>query len=76
MRIKHLFSNVVVACLLYRDEGVSFPIQKGVEASRSSVRYFKHNDMADLERLLEEQAVEDKKVIIYLCVIILAPSIT
>ncbi|XP_067938177.1 serine palmitoyltransferase 1-like isoform X2 [Watersipora subatra] len=47
--------------VLFVDEGVCFPIQKGLEASRSSVRYFKHNDMADLERLLEEQAIEDQK---------------
>ncbi|TPX35481.1 hypothetical protein SmJEL517_g02098 [Synchytrium microbalum] len=36
------------------DEGVSFAIQKGVEISRSTVRYFKHNDMEDLARVLED----------------------
>lgn len=30
------------------------------------MKYFKHNDMHDLERLLEEQALEDKKVSIKL----------
>ena len=44
------------------DEGVCFPIQKGLVASRSKVIYFKHNDMQDLERLIEEQIKLDKKV--------------
>ena len=34
----------------------------GLLASRSKVKFFKHNDMADLERLLEEQAKDDQKV--------------
>jgi len=54
--------------IVCRDEGVCFPVQKGVEASRSCVKYFKHNDMSDLERLLKEQAAEDLKVII-ICII-------
>ena len=54
--LQHLFP----CC--HRDEGVCFSIQKGLEASRSSVKYFKHNDMEDLERLLQEQSMEDKKV--------------
>ncbi|KAI8644539.1 pyridoxal phosphate-dependent transferase [Parasitella parasitica] len=36
------------------DEGVSFAIQKGVQISRSIVKTFKHNDMEDLERVLNE----------------------
>lgn len=43
------------------DECVSFPIQKGIDASRSKVFYFKHNDVKDLERLLMEQDVIDRK---------------
>jgi len=43
------------------DEGVCFPIQKGLSASRSKIKYFKHNDMADLERQLEEQRKQDLK---------------
>ena len=49
-------------CTCYRDEGVHFAIQKGIQASRSKVLYFKHNDMDDLERLLLEQQRDDKKV--------------
>ncbi|XP_077980958.1 serine palmitoyltransferase 1-like [Glandiceps talaboti] len=47
--------------VIFCDAGVCFAIQMGVLASRSQVKFFKHNDMEDLERLLKEQAVEDKK---------------
>ncbi|KAI9291537.1 PLP-dependent transferase [Neoconidiobolus thromboides FSU 785] len=43
------------------DDGVNFSIQKGVQISRSNVRYFKHNDMEDLKRIMEEVRLEDKK---------------
>lgn len=43
------------------DQCVSFPIQKGIDASRSKTFYFKHNDMNDLERLLKEQDAIDRK---------------
>lgn len=46
----------------YSDKGVCFAIQKGVEASRSRVMWFDHNDMDDLERLLKEQQDKDRKV--------------
>ncbi|KAL7328685.1 serine palmitoyltransferase component [Mucor circinelloides] len=36
------------------DEGVSFAVQKGVQISRSIVKTFKHNDMEDLERVLND----------------------
>jgi hypothetical protein len=45
-----------------RDEAVKFSIQKGLQASRSVIHYFKHNDGSDLERLLHEQVQLDKKV--------------
>lgn len=38
----------------YSDAGVSFAIQKGVQISRSIIRTFKHNDMEDLERVLND----------------------
>ncbi|CAF1466335.1 unnamed protein product [Adineta steineri] len=47
--------------ILFVDEGVHYAIQKGVEASRSHVKWFRHNDINDLERLLAEQDVLDKK---------------
>lgn len=45
--------------MVYRDEGVNFAVQKGVQISRSNVRYFKHNDMQDLERVLDDIRVDD-----------------
>ena len=48
------------------DDGVCFAIQKGLVASRSKIKYFRHNDMSHLEQLLEEQLKLDKKVTIYL----------
>ena len=39
-----------------------FAIQKGVVASRSKVMWFEHNDMEDLEQLLNEQQDKDRKV--------------
>lgn len=43
------------------DEAVNFAIQKGLDASRSTIVYFKHNDAKDLERLLKEQEKSDLK---------------
>ena len=40
---------------------MNFAIQKGVSISRSNVHYFKHNDMRDLERVLEEVDQHVKK---------------
>jgi serine palmitoyltransferase len=45
--------------LLVVDEGVNYALQAGITLSRSEVRYFKHNDVADLTRVLEEVAAED-----------------
>ncbi|EMP38610.1 Serine palmitoyltransferase 1 [Chelonia mydas] len=47
--------------IVFVDEAACFAIQKGLQASRSNVKLFKHNDMADLERLLKEQEIEDQK---------------
>lgn len=45
--------------VIFCDEGVHFAIQKGLTASRSLVKFFKHNDVQDLEKLLQEQAEQD-----------------
>eukprot|EP00118_Oscarella_pearsei_P002334 m.10264 g.10264 ORF g.10264 m.10264 type:complete len:473 (+) comp22097_c0_seq2:29-1447(+) len=47
--------------IIFVDEGVHFAIQKGLQASRSTIRYFRHNDMGDLERLLNNQKEENMK---------------
>lgn len=52
---------IIFHITLYRDECVWFAIQKGLDASRSKICYFKHNDMNDLERQLLE-ASEKKEL--------------
>jgi len=47
--------------LLICDELCNFAIQKGAQISRSNVKFFKHNDMNDLEALLESIRINDKK---------------
>ncbi|KAK3848174.1 MAG: serine palmitoyltransferase [Linnemannia gamsii] len=39
--------------IIVADDGCNFAIQKGTQISRSNIKWFKHNDMADLERVLE-----------------------
>lgn len=41
------------------DDAVQFSIQKGVQISRSIVKWYKHNDMQDLKRVLEEIHMDD-----------------
>ncbi|OBS83150.1 hypothetical protein A6R68_22865 [Neotoma lepida] len=48
--------------LMAKDSAACFAIQKGLQASRSDIKLFKHNDVADLERLLKEQETEDQKI--------------
>ncbi|RKP27202.1 serine palmitoyltransferase 1 [Syncephalis pseudoplumigaleata] len=43
------------------DDGAAFTIQRGIQLSRSHVKYYKHNDMADLERVLKEVDAEERK---------------
>jgi serine palmitoyltransferase len=47
--------------LIFVDEQVNFAIQKGLDASRGDIRYFKHNDVQDLHNLLMKQAELDKQ---------------
>ena len=47
--------------ILFVDEGIHYAIQKGVESSRSNVKWFRHNDVQHLESLLVEQDVLDRK---------------
>lgn len=47
--------------IIFYDQACAFAIQQGLVASRSKLVPFAHNDMADLERLLEIQAAEDAK---------------
>ncbi|KAM7345178.1 serine palmitoyltransferase subunit I isoform 1-T2 [Cochliomyia hominivorax] len=47
--------------IIFVDEACNFAIQKGLDASRSTIYYYKHNNMKDLERLLQEQSSRDFK---------------
>ncbi|KAI9582976.1 hypothetical protein GQX74_012193 [Glossina fuscipes] len=49
--------------IIFVDAAVNFAIQKGLDASRSTIYFYKHNDMADLERLLMQQEQKDRKLI-------------
>jgi len=65
----HGFSTIATAIpvyakpsdIVFADEASNFAIQKGLDASRCKVRYFKHNDIAHLIDLLEKQAKEDEE---------------
>ena len=46
--------------IIVADRAVNFPIRKGIHASRSIVRWFNHNDMDDLERVLSQLAKEER----------------
>jgi len=47
--------------IIFVDEEVNFAIQKGLQASRSTIVYFRHNDYNHLEDLLDQQAKRDSK---------------
>ncbi|KAK4336624.1 hypothetical protein RND71_043736 [Anisodus tanguticus] len=47
--------------IIFCDEAVNFSIQKGLIASRSDIKFFKHNDHHDLKRLLEDNKDEEEK---------------
>lgn len=47
--------------LVYVDEKVNFAIQKGLDATKANIIYFKHNDVNDLCNLLIKQAKLDKQ---------------
>jgi serine palmitoyltransferase len=48
--------------LLLVDEACGEPVMSGANLSRSTVRYFRHNDMNHLHQLLEAIAAEDIKL--------------
>lgn len=47
--------------IIVADRGVSFAIQKGIQISRSTVRWYDHGDYEGLERILESIKKDDKK---------------
>ncbi|KAF8328495.1 serine palmitoyltransferase [Amanita rubescens] len=47
--------------IIVADRGVNFAIQKGIQISRSTVRWYDHNDLKSLEEVLESVEKERKK---------------
>lgn len=45
----------------YSDEGVHWGIQNGLHLSRSTINYFKHNDMKSLQSVLENVTRNNKR---------------
>jgi serine palmitoyltransferase len=43
-------------------QGVSYHIQNGAHLSKATVKFFKHNDMADLERVMREVDAEYRRL--------------
>lgn len=44
--------------IIVADKAVNYPIRKGLQISRSTVRWYEHNDMNDLERVLQRVVKE------------------
>lgn len=47
--------------IIVADRGVNFAIQKGIQISRSTVRWFDHNDLKSLEQVLESVEKDRRK---------------
>lgn len=48
--------------LIVADEGIYEPLMTGVSLSRANVKWFKHNDMSDLQRVLVQVQESDRKL--------------
>ncbi|QRV98911.1 aminotransferase class I and II protein [Ceratobasidium sp. AG-Ba] len=62
----HTVSSVIPAfCkrgdIIVADRGVNFAIQKGLQISRSTIRWYDHNDLKSLQDVLESVEKETKK---------------
>ena len=47
--------------IIVADRAVNYSIKKGIQISRSTVRWFEHNDMEDLQRVLAKVTKEQSK---------------
>ncbi|KAL3510133.1 hypothetical protein ACH5RR_029534 [Cinchona calisaya] len=60
-----MFSAIPAFCkkgdVIVADEGVHWGIQNGLQLSRSTIVYFKHNDMESLRNTLEKVTQENKR---------------
>lgn len=47
--------------IIVADRGVNFAIQKGLQVSRSTIKWYDHNSMSSLENVLQSVVREDKR---------------
>jgi serine palmitoyltransferase len=47
--------------IIVADKACNYAVRKGIQISRSTVRWYEHNDMADLERVLQKVVKEQAK---------------
>ncbi|PSS07088.1 hypothetical protein M430DRAFT_110845 [Amorphotheca resinae ATCC 22711] len=47
--------------IIVADRAVNYAIRKGLQICRSTIRYYEHNDMEDLERVLQKIVKEQSK---------------
>ena len=47
--------------IIVADKAVNYAIRKGIQISRSTVRWYEHNDLEDMERVLERVVREQRK---------------
>ncbi|QIX00132.1 hypothetical protein AMS68_005649 [Peltaster fructicola] len=47
--------------IIVADKAVNFAIRKGIQISRSTIRWYEHNDMDDLERVLQRVVKEGSR---------------
>jgi serine palmitoyltransferase len=47
--------------IIVADKAVNYAVRKGMQISRSTVRWFEHNDMEDLENVLKKVVKEQAK---------------
>lgn len=48
--------------IIVADKAVSHAIRKGLQISRSTIKWYEHNDMADLERVLKQVVTEQVRL--------------
>lgn len=61
LSILHMVSDISRFFLLFSDEGVHWGIQNGLHLSRSTIVYFKHNNMDSLQNILEKVTQDNKR---------------
>lgn len=47
--------------IIVADKAINYAVRKGIQISRSTVRWYEHNDMEDLQRVLEKVTKEQAK---------------